>query len=501
MKLQDFKRIEFWIASVLLLIVALVLVFDTNKRSDNGEHYDFIVSKITYSYFFNFFLPRLFNICTIYLSFLCLNFWLIPSIIKKKNELLSYFLIIVLIVVAGIVFGVSRTHSHTYELREYNTLTQGYNRFFFDAFTKAFLLVLALSAYTCLKQLIIYIVDSMEGESAIQKQLKMDLAFGLGLWFAGVLFWIGTGSNYQLTVLWTLVALAAVGMVIYALYYLLPELYRKQKKFSTFFWTVFLVSIILTLPLSVLAVFFFRRNIDAAFILLAFHMPTQMLISVPLSWFLYKKRLESRAEITTLRTELGKSDANLHFLKSQINPHFLFNALNTLYGTALQEQAERTGEGIQKLGDMMRFMLHENLQDTIPLIREVDYLNNYIALQKLRTSPSADIKIETLIEAEFRGLHIAPMLLIPFVENAFKHGISLQRPSYIKISLQIQENVLYFDVCNSINPKNEQDPEADRSGIGLANVKQRMSLLYKDRHDLIIRENVHEYFVHLTLTL
>ncbi|GHE44916.1 sensor histidine kinase [Sphingobacterium griseoflavum] len=501
MKLNDFKKIEFWIASIVLIIVALILVFDTNKRSDNGEHYEFIVSKITYSYFFNFFLPRVFNIFAVYVCFLCLNFWLIPSITQKKNEWLSYFMIIVLIVGLGIVFAVGRTHSHTYELLRYNSLTQGYNRFFFDAFTKAFLLVLVLAAYSCIKQLIIYLVDRMADEHSLQKQLKMDLGLGIGFWFAGVLFWVSTRSYFQLTVLWTLVVLATLGTVIYAIYYLLPALHQKQKKFSTFFWTIFVISLLLTLPLSVLAIFFFQRDVEAAFILLAFHLPTQLLIGVPLSWFVYKKRSENRFELNTLRTELGKSDANLHFLKSQINPHFLFNALNTLYGTALQEHAERTGEGIQKLGDMMRFMLHENLQETIPLIREVEYLNNYIALQKLRTSPAADIKIESLIEADINDLQIAPMLLIPFVENAFKHGISLQRPSYIKISLQVQANVLYFDVSNSINPKNEHDPEADRSGIGLANVKQRMYLLYKGRHDLIIRENMNEYFVHLTLTL
>ncbi|RYE51133.1 MAG: histidine kinase, partial [Sphingobacteriales bacterium] len=206
-------------------------------------------------------------------------------------------------------------------------------------------------------------------------------------------------------------------------------------------------------------------------------------------------------EIASLKTELGKSDANLNFLKSQINPHFLFNALNTLYGTALQEHAERTGEGIQKLGDMMRFMLQENMEDKILLSRDVDYLINYIDLQKLRTSISSQVSIEIQIEEQLNNLQITPMLLIPFVENAFKHGISLQNPSHIKITLQTSEHILYFDVHNSIHLKQENDPEKLKSGIGLQNVKQRLALIYPDQHELIIRQNAKEFFVHLTLHL
>lgn len=229
---------------------------------------------------------------------------------------------------------------------------------------------------------------------------------------------------------------------------------------------------------------------------------TQLLITLPVSWRIYKDRNNKKVEeIITLKTELGKSDANLNFLKSQINPHFLFNALNTLFGTALQENAERTGEGIQKLGDMMRFMLQENMEDKIALTRDIDYLKNYIVLQKLRTSTSDDIRIETQIDDQTQDLEIAPMLLIPFVENAFKHGISLKYPSHIKITLQISDKKLYFDVHNSIHLKVDNDPEKLQSGIGLQNVQQRLALQYANRHELIIRENAKEFFIHLTIEL
>jgi two-component system LytT family sensor kinase len=227
-----------------------------------------------------------------------------------------------------------------------------------------------------------------------------------------------------------------------------------------------------------------------------------LLIISPLARNTYNRRhLKRDEEIKVLKTELGKTDANLNFLKSQINPHFLFNALNTLYGTALQESADRTSEGIQKLGDMMRFMLQENMQDKILLSRDIEYLKNYILLQELRTSTSEDITIETQIDEEAGELMIAPMLLIPFVENAFKHGISLQTPSHIKITLQISGSILYFDVHNSIRIRNENDPEKGHSGIGLENVKQRLAMLYAQKHDLTIRENTKEFFIHLTLHL
>ena len=118
-------------------------------------------------------------------------------------------------------------------------------------------------------------------------------------------------------------------------------------------------------------------------------------------------------QLRIVEKELVKSKADIQFLRSQINPHFLFNVLNTLYGTALQENAERTAEGIQRLGDMMRFMLHENNLDFIRMNKEVEYLRNYIALQKLRTQSSPDIIIEDNINEQNCNYQIAPMLLIP----------------------------------------------------------------------------------------
>ena len=197
--------------------------------------------------------------------------------------------------------------------------------------------------------------------------------------------------------------------------------------------------------------------------------------------------------------ELVKSKANLHFLRSQINPHFLFNVLNTLYGTALQENAERTAGGIQKLGDMMRFMLHENNLDFIDMGREIDYLENYIALQKLRTQSSPEFIIEDNITGQNCNHKIAPMLLIPLVENAFKHGISLKEKSWIKISLTCNEKEILFEVRNSMHTRQDNDPEKENSGIGFKNVVERLKLIYPDRHQIAVNGNGNEFFVELSI--
>jgi len=128
-------------------------------------------------------------------------------------------------------------------------------------------------------------------------------------------------------------------------------------------------------------------------------------------------------------------------------------------------------------------------------------LNNYISLQKLRTDTNPCVRIEAVIEQPITVVQIAPMLLIPFVENAFKHGISLRYPSHIKMSLELKDKTLYFDVYNSKHERLENDPEKNKSGIGLTNVKQRLQLLYPSRHELLIRENAKEFFVHLTIQL
>lgn len=497
MNSKDLNKVEFWVASLIYGYILLNLI-------SNGS-YDYTMlppqfeqAKVNFNYTSNYFFPELFRYSILYFSFLLLNFCCFPPLYQKKNTGLNIALILAVFIVSSLVISIAQTYSKAYLLVQYDTLDTAYDKIFFNGFTYAAWMILLIGIYVALKKLIIYLVENYENVE--KNRMKLEIAFGAAFWFVGVLLWVAAGVEYSVILCWTLVVAACIFLIIYSLYYLIPQTIALQKPFRYYYGQAMIIAVVITLPLCFSGAVLSNRN-GFFPVIMAFHMAAQLLISAPLSWFIYKRRGETADQIFALKKELGKSDANLGFLKSQINPHFLFNALNTLYGTALQENAERTGEGIQKLGDMMRFMLQENMQDKISLTRDIEYLNNYIALQKLRTSISVDIIINTEIEETFTALNIAPMLLIPFVENAFKHGISLQSPSYIKITLQTTGNTLYFDVHNSIHLKADGDPEKLQSGIGLPNVKQRLQLFYPKKHELIIRETTKEFFVHLTLNL
>lgn len=204
---------------------------------------------------------------------------------------------------------------------------------------------------------------------------------------------------------------------------------------------------------------------------------------------------------TILKKEVSEKVAELSQLRGQVNPHFLFNALNSLYSVALKENAKTTATGIQKLGDMMRFMLNENHQEIIPIEKEVEQLQNYIDIQRIRIDESQDINIEVNLMAPSQTEYLAPMLLNPFVENAFKHGISFRNPSWIRVMLTFDEQNLYFKVHNSLHKTKDIDPEKANHGIGLENVKKRLGLIYPGKHSLVIQESEQDFFVLLSIRL
>jgi len=495
MNIKNIHKLEFWIPSFIYGCAVFSLISNGSNAAIPEE---FKSAKIEFSYLSNYFLPELFRYSVLYFAFLMLNFCCLPPLYKRINTGFNIAILVAMYLITGLVMSITQTYTKAYTLVEYNSIDDAYNQIFFKGFTNAAWLILLIGIYVTLKKLIIYLAEHKDADA--QNRMKLEIAFGAAFWFIGVLLWLAAGVDFDIILCWTLVVMACIFLVIYSIYYLIPLALMQRKPFRYFYGKATLITLIITVPVCVAGALMSEGH-DFFPIVMVFHLGAQLGLSIPLSWYIYKNRNETEEQITSLKKELGKSDANLGFLKSQINPHFLFNALNTLYGTALQEKAERTGEGIQKLGDMMRFMLQENTQDKIPLSRDIDYLNNYIELQKLRTSISVDIVIKTEIEEHFTTLQIAPMLLIPFVENAFKHGISLQSPSHIKVTLQTKGDMLYFDVHNSIHLKADGDPEKLQSGIGLPNVRQRLELFYPKKHELIIRESAKEFFVHLTLSL
>ncbi|UOQ98369.1 histidine kinase [Hymenobacter sp. 5317J-9] len=329
--------------------------------------------------------------------------------------------------------------------------------------------------------------------------IRRDVAVLAGVWVLGLMLLLSARAHLGIFLFWNILALSAATVHSLASYRLIPGVQGRRRPFLRYLLKALLLLVVVSIFVGCFALLLTNDNDGPAFGVL--NGVFQLLFTVPLSWTLYRRRARGQEAIEGLKQELGQSEATLELLRSQINPHFLFNALNTLYGTALQENGERTAQGIQMLGDMMRFMLHENHQPRILLARELEYLRNYVELQSLRIATSPGISIDTALDEVPLGSSIAPMLLIPFVENAFKHGISLQHKSWIKVSLHVTDNRLYFDVYNSIHPKSDQSLPDETSGLGLANVRQRLALLYPGRHELAIRQTLGEYFVHLTLEL
>jgi hypothetical protein len=198
--------------------------------------------------------------------------------------------------------------------------------------------------------------------------------------------------------------------------------------------------------------------------------------------------------------EQEKLTTELAWLKAQINPHFFFNTLNNIYSLTLLD-GDQAREAILRLSRMMRYVLYDTQTGTAPLSQELQFLRDYIDLMQLRLTDNVQVVYDT--PASLHDAPIAPMLLLTFVENAFKHGVSALAPSYIHITVQ-QPTPHTLDVVVRNSLFAERPLALDENhGIGLTNTRRRLELLYPERHTLTATENApaHEYYVHLTLTL
>jgi LytS/YehU family sensor histidine kinase len=204
---------------------------------------------------------------------------------------------------------------------------------------------------------------------------------------------------------------------------------------------------------------------------------------------------QKQVENETLTRE--KANAELQLLKAQIHPHFLFNTLNNIYSFTLTKSS-LAAELVQKLSDMLSYMITDCEQIMVPLEKETQLIEDYIGLEKVRYGDRLDIQMH--INGDCKNKMIAPLLMIPFVENCFKHGASIMRgKQWMQLSIHVNNNVLYFNLTNSkpLHPVNSKS----KNGIGLLNVKKRLALLYPDKHHLIITANDGVYNVQLQIEL
>lgn len=194
--------------------------------------------------------------------------------------------------------------------------------------------------------------------------------------------------------------------------------------------------------------------------------------------------------------EKEKLSAQIASLKSQINPHFLFNTLNNIYATAI-DTSPKTADMVDKLSEMMRYTMKDTQQDFVALEDEINYITNFIELQKMRLDRS--VKLEYYNLEYVPSFQIAPMLLIPFIENAFKHGVNSEQKSRIKIEITMNKTELQVNVMN--NKVNVQRDISEGSGLGIENTKHRLNLIYPSKHLLVINDSEKEFFVSLYINL
>lgn len=192
------------------------------------------------------------------------------------------------------------------------------------------------------------------------------------------------------------------------------------------------------------------------------------------------------AQLRIKEVERQNIESELQVLKAQVNPHFFFNTLNSMYALSL-DKSEKTPELILRLSELMRYILYESADDMVSMERQLDFVKNYIYLEKIRTDESLEVDLK--IEGENTGMNVAPLLLIPFVENAFKHVAKDNHiPAFIHIYINLSHpDEMTFRIENNKYP--ERSPGLKKiDGIGLANVKKRLELLYPDKHKLTIED-------------
>ena len=232
----------------------------------------------------------------------------------------------------------------------------------------------------------------------------------------------------------------------------------------------------------------FFNNTYYNFSVALFYMVFTMALDTSKQWFWQQVTLK-RIQMENLQTEL-------RYLKAQMNPHFLFNSINTIYFQIDKKNIEARAS-LQKFAELLRYQLYECNEDTISIEKEIEYLKSYIDLQRLRKNSNHSINFTA--GEDVKGFALAPLLLLPFVENAFKHLSNFDdQPNLVNVNLNRQNGHFEFKVSNS---KNNTETSKNHNGIGLKNVQRRLELLYANKYSLAIDNNDQYYFVNLKIQL
>lgn len=275
-------------------------------------------------------------------------------------------------------------------------------------------------------------------------------------------------------------------------YFLVPKLFNRR------FWWLYFISAFLLAGLSIplkwqILANWFPDGLKDFTLYRFIFAPSFAALVISFLFRILADRISHEKEQKERRTE--QMAAELKFLRSQVSPHFLFNVLTNLVSLA-RKKSDQMEPALIRLSGLMRYMLYDTQQQKVALQKEIEYLNSYVELQKLRFGN--DVKIEYETDIREVAYDIEPMLLIPFVENAFKHGTGSAETPWISIRLTVNEGVMVLEVKNRFEDQASKD---DSSGIGLHNAKARLNMLYKGKHRLEINDRNKVFHVTLTLYL
>ncbi|MEM6525420.1 MAG: sensor histidine kinase [Bacteroidota bacterium] len=300
-----------------------------------------------------------------------------------------------------------------------------------------------------------------------------------------------------------IICLASLPLYILNIKYLIPKLLKRGKHLQYFL--ALMVTMIVYISVFKITIPFDLRRIQVVRLegepisLPGFPIPPMipftlmMLIGTTLEMLLAYENRGKQIE----KTLTEKVRAELSFLKSQINPHFFFNTLNSIYALAAIDSYD-TQRAILLLSNLMRYLLYESDVDKVSLNKEIQFINDFIGLQKLRGSEKNCKRIDFSFTGNTEEYKIEPLLLVPFVENAFKHSHSYDKQTLIEITISVElDETMIFKCSNSIGEHKEQMEE--NSGIGLENVKRRLALIYPKTHDLSIVKSLNTFDVTLII--
>ena len=337
------------------------------------------------------------------------------------------------------------------------------------------------------------------------KTILFHAVFWVAVWFFFFYFFSYNSENQAYSIWFSSGLLPLTMALTYVVNYKLIPKYLLTKKYLKFalysFYTLIFASYIIVFVIY--ACYIFIQNFNIAimppmsknffFILILVLVVVGVISSISLLNYSFKTNTRNKElQNKILNTQLQLKEQELHYLKKQIHPHFLFNTLNTIYGFALK-QSKQTPEIILKLSNLLDYILYQVNKPKVSLKEEVLHINEYIELERIRFQDS--LKVNLIWDEIDEKIEIAPMLMIPFVENAFKHGSIVNGFLQIEIKVLMQDKKLVFEIENSFKP----DEDEKTGGLGLANIQKRLDLNYKDNYLLTHNVKNEKYLAKLEI--